>query len=286
MDLMKVFDADETFEADVFFVASWEDARLEAENERILPLSEVWTPNLLVYNRRNVSMSLPQTVTVGRDGTVVYRQRLTGTFASQLDLHRFPLDSQRLNLQLVSYGNDAGEVVLIESHEFAATRNPDLTIRDWKVGKLHTTADTFTPVPGGRELSRLSFHVDVERLRRYYMVQMLIPLILIIAMSWIPFWINPEVIPTRIGTCVTTVLTLIAYRFMFGSLVPKLPYLTLLDYLLFGATVLVALSLLTLSVESKLVKEYPNTVKRIDRIARYAHPAFLVLLMIGIYLFW
>ena len=114
---------------------------------------------------------------------------------------------------------------------------------------------------------------------------LLIPLILIVAMSRIPFWINPEVIPTRIGTCVTTLLTLVAFRFMFGSLVPKLPYLTLFDYLLFGATILVAASLLTLSVESRLVQKHPDTVRKIDKIARIAHPVFFVLVVVLAFLF-
>jgi hypothetical protein len=286
IDLMKVIDADETFEADIFFIARWRDSRLAGAQERILPISEIWTPNILVFNKRSVSIDLPNIVTVQKNGTVVYRQRLTGTFASQLDLHRFPFDSQTLQVQLVNYGMDLEEVVLVESPEFAAARNPNLSIRDWTVGEASLTADYFQPIPGAQKLSRFIVQLKAERLRNYYIIQMLIPLILIVAMSWIPFWINPEIIPTRIGTSVTTVLTLIAYRFMFGSLVPKLPYLTLLDYLLFGATVLVAASLITLSIESKLVKDHPQTVQRIDSIARYAHPSFFLILMAGIFVLW
>ena len=284
IDIMKVIDPEETFEADLFFIATWNDPRLSGTQMRTLPASEVWMPNILVFNKRDASRDLPEVVTIQPDGTVVYRQRLIGTFAAHLDLHRFPLDAQTLQVQLVSYGMNTDEVVLVESAEFPASRNPDLSIRDWEVGEVRLTADTFTPVPGGQELSRLNVHLNIERMIRYYIVQMLIPLILIVAMSWIPFWINPEVIPTRIGTCVTTVLTLIAFRFMFGSLVPKLPYLTLFDYLLFGATILVAASLLTLSIESKLVQKHPSTVRKIDKIARIAHPAFFGLVIVMAFL--
>jgi hypothetical protein len=285
IDLMKVNDADENFEADIFFLASWKDIRLAGAEERIVSISEVWIPNILVFNKRNISTDLPKVVTILKDGTVVYRQRLIGTFGAQLDLHRFPLDSQSLLVQLVNYGNGEEEVLLVESPDFAATRNPNLSIRDWNVGTVSLTADTFLPIPGAQALSRLNVRLDIERLMRYYIVQMLIPLILIVAMSWIPFWINPEIVPTRIGTCVTTVLTLIAYRFMFGSLVPKLPYLTLFDYLLFGATILVAASLITLSIQSKMVKDYPQTVGKIDKVARIAHPLVFVLMLAGAYFF-
>ena len=285
IDLMKVIDAEETFEADIFFIASWKDSRLKGERERFVPATEVWMPNILVFNKRNVSIDLPKAVTIQADGTVIYRQRLSGTFGAQFDLHHFPLDAQTLQVRLVNYGTNEKEVVLVESPEFVAARNPKLSIRDWEVGELSMTADHFYPIPGAQALSTLDVRLDINRLTRYYIVQMLIPLILIVAMSWIPFWINPEIIPTRIGTCVTTVLTLIAFRFMFGSLVPKLPYLTLFDYLLFGATILVAASLLTLSVQSKLVKNHPETVRKIDRVARFTHPVFFGLVMILAYLF-
>jgi hypothetical protein len=282
---MKVNDVDETFAADIFVIMRWQDSRLSGDRERVVPVTEVWMPNVLVYNKRDVSVDLPKVVTIQPDGTVFYRQRMIGTFASPLDLHRFPLDSQTLYVQLVNYGKNTEEVVLVESLEFAATRNPDPSIGDWKVGAVSMAVDDFRPVPGAQILSRLTVKLDIERLVGYFVIQMLIPLILIVAMSWMPFWIDPEIIPTRIGTGVTTVLTLIAYRFMFGSLMPKLSYLTLVDYLLFGSTILVAASLVTLTIESMLVKEHLQTVRRIDRVARFAHPVSLSLMMAGTYLF-
>jgi hypothetical protein len=285
IDLMKVIDVDETFEADVFFVARWQDSRLAGSGVRVVPTSEVWTPNILVFNKRDVSIDLPQVVTIEPDGSVVYRQRLIGEFASPLDLHRFPLDSQTLHIQLVSYGTNTEEVVLAESPGFAATRNPDLSIGDWTVGSVRMEGGEFHAIPGAPALSRFTVRLDVKRLVGYYVVQLLIPLILIVAMSWMSFWINPEIIPTRVGTCVTTVLTLIAFRFMVGGLVPRLPYLTLVDYLLLGATVLVAASLLVVAIGSMLAKERPHIARRIDRVARVVHPLSFLLLILGIYLF-
>jgi len=47
----------------------------------------------------------------------------------------------------------------------------------------------------------------------------------------------------------------------------------------------VAASLLTLSVESKLVQKHPDTVKKIDKIARITHPVFFVLVIVLAFLF-
>ncbi len=285
IDLMKVIDVDETFEADIFFVAGWQDSRLRGDRVRVVPISEIWTPNVLVYNKRDVSSDLPQVATIQPDGTVVYRQRLTGTFASPLDLRRFPKDSQTIQIQLVSYGTNAEEVVLTESPEASFAQAPDLSIPDWKTGPVRLEADEFEPVPGRPALSRITVKMDVERFVGYYVVQMLVPLILIVAMSGVSFWVNPQVIQTRVSTCVTTVLTLIAYRFMISALMPRLSYLTLADYLLLGVTVLLAASLAAVAIESVLVKNHPDTVNRIDRFARVVHPVSFLLLMVGVCLF-
>ena len=44
IDLMKVIDTDETFEADVFVLARWKDPRLTGDHVRVVPSDEVWTP--------------------------------------------------------------------------------------------------------------------------------------------------------------------------------------------------------------------------------------------------
>jgi hypothetical protein len=55
--------------------------------------------------------------------------------------------------------------------------------------------------------------------------------------------------------------------------------------MLFGATILVAASLFTLAIQSKLLKKHPQTVSRIDLIARIAHPVFFLLVLAGAFLF-
>ena len=54
-----------------------------------------------------------------------------------------------------------------------------------------------------------------------------------------PFWVDPSKGGLQLCLASSTVLTLIAYRFLLASLVPKLSYLTRLDYLSLGGTILV-----------------------------------------------
>ena len=280
IDLMKVIDADEAFEADVFMLARWKDSRLAGGSVRRVPIDSVWSPDVLIFNRRDTSADLPEVATIQPDGTVVYRQRITGTFASRLDLRRFPLDSQVLQIRLVAYGTNTSEVVLVEHPDFGVARNSDLAISSWKVGPSMIESGGFEAIPGAPRLPMLTVSMEVERETGYYIVQLLVPLLLIVGMSWVVFLIHPKFIPPRVGTCVTTVLTLIAYRFMIDGFTPKLPYLTLVDHILLGATLLVAASLVTVAISSRMVDDRLETAHQINRIARVLHPALFTLLLI------
>lgn len=50
------------------------------------------------------------------------------------------------------------------------------------------------------------FHL--ERQMGYYLIQMYIPSLLIVILSWISFWINMDAAPARVGLGITTVLTM------------------------------------------------------------------------------
>ena len=66
----------------------------------------------------------------------------------------------------------------------------------------------------------------------YYIFQMYIPCVCIVALSWVSFWIDPEAIPARVGLSITTVLTI---SYMLGSVnsnLPRVSYLKAIDYFL------------------------------------------------------
>ncbi|CAB1422607.1 unnamed protein product [Pleuronectes platessa] len=50
------------------------------------------------------------------------------------------------------------------------------------------------------------FHL--ERQMGYYLIQMYIPSLLIVILSWVSFWINMDAAPARVGLGITTVLTM------------------------------------------------------------------------------
>jgi len=73
---------------------------------------------------------------------------------------------------------------------------------------------------------------------------------------------------------VTSMLTLIAYRFAVGADVPKVPYLTLLDTFILASSLLVFLSLVEVVITTSLaVAGRIEAARAIDRHSRWIFPS-------------
>ena len=273
-DMTEVNGAGQSFSADVFMLATWQDPDLAGgEGMRTLDLDEVWHPTLLIYNRRSVSESMPEEVMVRPDGTVTYMQRYTGDFSAPMNLREFPRDRQEFFVWLVAPTRAGANVTLVPDNSIVALRTEHLSISDWKVGEASLTMEAFQVAPGGPMNPGIKLSFPASRRVTYYMIQVLIPLVAIVMMAYAVFWIAPTVVPTRVGVVVTTMLTLIAYRFMLANHVPRLSYLTRLDWFMLGATVLLVLTLFAMAGTSYLVsREQETIVKKIDRAGRLLYP--------------
>jgi cadmium resistance protein CadD (predicted permease) len=80
-------------------------------------------------------------------------------------------------------------------------------------------------------------------------------------------------------------LTLIAYRFLLGQDLPKVPYLTRLDLFLIGSTVLVFLVLVEVTVTTRLHGEQQEErAARVDRHSRWVFPLVYLALFMAVFM--
>ena len=75
----------------------------------------------------------------------------------------------------------------------------------------------------GIELPEFVFSFEAKRLIHHYIVKAIIPLTLIVMMSWVVFWINPDQVSNQLSVAVTTVLTLVAYHIALSGRLPEIP---------------------------------------------------------------
>jgi hypothetical protein len=284
LDLERIDDATQGISASVFFVARWNDPRLAHDGPEVSwrDLDDIWHPRLQVVNRRQASLTLPDTVEVTPDGTVTYRQRILGQFSQKLHLSDFPLDRQMLAIQIVAVGYAEDEIFFTAHPEIPSGVVPDISVSDWKVLGSRAVARGYQPMPAVRPTAGYLLEVDVERHVGYYVWKIVLPLLLIVAMSWLVFWIDPELAGPQISIAVTSMLTLIAYRFMVGGMLPRISYLTRMDVFTTASTMLVFLTLIEATLTVMLTKRgQPELAKAIDRRSRWGFPLAYVIVFVG-----
>ena len=99
------------------------------------------------------------------------------------------------------------------------------------------------------------------------------------------FWFRREDVGVRIGIATSSVLTMIANRFVLSSLLPRLPYMTRMDYLSIGSMLLVFIALFlvvtTVFLETRNKDEW---TRKLDQWSRASIPTAFALLL-GWFLF-
>lgn len=285
-DLVEISGSSQSFFADVVMLASWTDSTLVGafEKTRTIDLEDAWHPLLQIVNKRSVGESLPKILTVDPDGSVRYMQRFTGTFSAVMDLRSFPLDRQRLEVWIVSPVRVGEPARLIVDDSLPVQRKKQPSISDWRVGELELVRRDFPQTGSAIVTPGVQLTIEVERQFTYYAIQVIVPLVAIMLMAWAVFWIPPTTVNVRVGVVVTTMLTLIAYRFSLATHVPKLSYLTRLDWFLLGATTLVMLTLGTMAFSAYLVGHgREDEVRRIDRFGRAIYPTAVILFTLAVW---
>jgi hypothetical protein len=288
LDIDAIDDANQSFSANVYVKLRWKDERLAHPDGSVreIRLAEVWNPQLAVANRVGlVSRSLPEVVQVDSDGTVTYRQRYTGMFSQPLQLANFPMDKHAFTIQFASAAYSTDELEFIpDTPEYegmppGGSMAEEISLPDWRVLSYEVLALPYQPI---REIhaAGFAFRFEAERYVKYYFLQVLLPLSVVVVMSWAGFWLQREQVGVRIGVATSSILTLIAQRFVLASLLPRLPYMTRLDYFTVGSTLLVFLALIGVVSTSYLASTNRDQMaERIDLWARVVFPAAFLLLL-------
>ena len=238
-DLNEIHDSKQSFVSDVFIRAQWQDSRLvhSATEPCYVEETDIWTPQLQMLNRRSVERVRAPQFLVTPEGGVLQAVRVYGDFSFRADLSDFPFDEQQLRFIIVS-GYETQDVKIVADKASLAVA-PQLSVTNWKVQLREGVSSEHYVASLDRDLSRVDVIFDAQRLSGFYTWQLLVPLILVVMMTWTVFWIPLEFVPPRVGLVATSMLTLIAYRFAMASILPPIAYLTRLDQFMVASSVLV-----------------------------------------------
>jgi hypothetical protein len=294
VDITNIDSAQQNFTADLAVVFRWKDARLAHTGTGVAyyALEQIWTPRVGIANETSsVVRKFPESAEVEPDGTVLYRQRYVGAFTQPLRLRSFPFDRQAFHIQLVAIRYRPDEVMFVPDQNWinnglkqGAGIAPSITLPDWTIEKWETMPVTYALAPGF-EYSGYAFEFTAARNVQHYILKVILPLILIVMMSWAGFWIDTVHSASQISVAVTSMLTLIAYRFAVDTQLPRLPYMTRLDVFFLISTLLVFFSLIEVLITTILDNNHrKKQAQTIDRYCRIIFPAVFLSASIVIFM--
>lgn len=285
VDVDELDSADQSFAASVYFDARWKNPLLRHKGPGPINrgLSEVWNPRLTIIGQQAAWKSYPDAVEIEPDGTVIHRQKVWGRFSQPLKLRDFPFDQQELSIHMVAAGLSEEQVKMVSlvndvgrsSRIAEAFSLPDFDVISWEA-----VPRPYFPVKDELGVAGYEMRLQVRRQPTYYVLKVIIPLCLIVIMSWLPRWIAPEQSGTNIGISTSAFLTLVAYLFAITVLLPRVSYVTRMDRFILLSTLTVFAGLIQSVTNTVLVKnERQSLADKNDRVSRYIYPVLLVLIL-------
>uniref|UniRef100_A0A8C1XU64 Glycine receptor, alpha 3 n=1 Tax=Cyprinus carpio TaxID=7962 RepID=A0A8C1XU64_CYPCA len=227
------------YRVNIFLRQKWNDPRLaysEYPDDSLdldpSMLDSIWKPDLFFANEKGAHFHEVTTdnklLRIFKNGNVLYSIRLTLTLSCPMDLKNFPMDVQTCIMQLESFGYTMNDLIFEWQEKGPVQVAEGLTLpqfilkddSDLRNCTKHYNTGKFTCI-------EVRFHL--ERQMGYYLIQMYIPSLLIVILSWVSFWINMDAAPARVALGITTVLTMTTQSSGSRTSLPKVSYVKAID---------------------------------------------------------
>ena len=119
--------------------------------------------------------------------------------------------------------------------------------------------------------------INIKRLPHHFLLSTILPLVVLVCLSWIVFWMDEESMTDRINVSFIGILSVVAYYFVIQDSIPNISYFTLIDCFIIVTYFILAASVLVSVVVDKLNKsDKVEMGDKIDHTSRWAFPAFYI----------
>uniref|UniRef100_A0A673MTG6 Gamma-aminobutyric acid receptor subunit alpha-4-like n=1 Tax=Sinocyclocheilus rhinocerous TaxID=307959 RepID=A0A673MTG6_9TELE len=271
-----VSDVKMEFTMDMFFRQMWVDERLAFQGPvEILPLNnrmvdKIWTPDMFFRNARTSlahNMTSPNKLfRIMQNGTVFYTMRLTVSAVCPMVLMDFPMDGHTCPLLFGSYAYTNREIVYTWRKGLQASVDfppESSSLLQYDLVGQTLFSETYKFSTGLYSVQVVHFYL--QRKLGYHLIQTYIPLIMVVVLSQVAFWINKESVPARTVAGITTVLTMTTLSISARSSLPKVSYATAMDWFIAVCFAFVASALPQSDTSGFSLRRRANSVSEAPR---------------------
>lgn len=277
--------AESTYQIEGFMDLVWCDPRLAysapetGRREEIFleeaaydKIEEIWWPDVEFVNEAGAVETENSELIILPDGTIDFQERFSAELEAHYDLRQFPFDRQLLEIEIESFAWDSDYLVLNQEVDKIGFSD-EFQIPEWEVLGVETNIEAKQEVRDRKPFSEFLMTIEVARLSSYYQWKILLPLIILVAISWSVFWMVGDGLADRMSVSLTGLLTIVAYQFIVSDGLPKVSYFTLMDGILTLSFVMMALTIMqNIYVNTLYLHEKEETAAFWDQLCRWLFP--------------
>ncbi|KAK6102706.1 cation transporter family protein [Brugia pahangi] len=232
-------------------------------------LQKLWKPDTFFPNEKKSYFHITTThnsfLRIYPNGNVFTSQRLTVTAICNMKLHLFPMDSQKCKLEIESYGYSVLDIVYFFNNSKNPVSKSEFELPQFVLIDIQVASRNVVLSSGN--YSRLTCAFLFKRNIGFYIIQVYLPSILIVVISWVSFWLNRDATPARVALSVLTILTMTTLTATTNASMPKVSYVKSIDIFLGVSFVMVFSSLLEFAAVGYISKR----IKLIERKQKDLH---------------
>lgn len=284
--LMNIHDLDmirNSFYADFYLWARWKGEINPFDGLELVNNVDDWG---------TTQEDLVDSVVIDSEGYNYFIRRIEGRFFQAFDLERYPLDKQKIIIQIENSWEETDKLVLLPDTTNTKFREdlilPGWRILDWDMKVYENTYGTnFGDLAAVKnsKYSNLTFGITMDRSANYFFWKLLLPLLIVIFSSIGAFFLHPKYVEGRISLPLSGLLTAVFLQESYSNNLPDISYMVLMDKIYVLSYILIIVAI----VETIVAAHYTNeqrrqSISKIRKIDMMFFKGQVVALIIGLLL--
>ena len=221
-------------------------------------------PAFVIHNQQSNKWIHESAASLRSDGHVVYVEKSSLTLqAPHFNFRQYPFDTQDFFFEVVSiFPSDYVNYYALEDHSGLGDM---LGEEEWILGNARVEVSTVKGL-SGRDSDQVALAFQGHRHLTYYTIRVFLPMLVLISVSWALFFLDEY--RKRIEIAGGNLLVFVAFNWAISADLPKLGYLTFLDFvlqcmfLMTGALIVFSVALRRLKVAGR-----EDTARKLDNYA-------------------
>ncbi|EDW33457.1 GL15583 [Drosophila persimilis] len=211
-------------------------------------LSErLWLPHIFFANERESSIlgtdEKDVLTSLSPEGNVILSTRMQASLYCWMNFKKFPFDQQLCSTVIESWMYNTSDLVLEWEERSPISFDPEMRLTEYNMEKFwHNTTIVHSDEINLRhgaflgDYSSLSFTVNLRREIGFYLLDYYLPSMMIVAISWVSFWLQADASPPRIMLGTSTMLSFITLSSSQSKNLPKVSYIKVSEVWFLGCT--------------------------------------------------